>query len=652
MSNFHFYRKVDLMKYSKDYKIDPVKEFLKHSFINSNLSETERLLKEELLDEHIEICTNLISRDYIYIPYSFSLVSSYANFKSLEKCLDCIFSLINNKDSNSKLILDLLNNLIYEIPSAPNNQVYYFFLPNSSNPLQIYNFIFNDIPKINKSPTILFKYLSIENIILIHHLLLLERKILFITENCEFDILTKISEIFLELLYPIKWVNVYIPIISVDMLKYLQSFMPFLIGIDISMMNLAKENLENGIYIVYLHKNIVEVFQDEKFEVIKYTDLLPKFPNENFNFLLAELKIIKQNFENNKKKKRKNHFAYIETKQNNNLEIKESFTKSMAILFEDYKKFTIFIDSVPNFNENNFIASRNQNNKPFYSEFLQTQSFRQFLQSSCLNSGNDYLKFFYNICVTFRQVYGLTKRSSVAINRNHLDVKRFSHEYTHDQIKKIISLSPIKHNNIFSESPEILKTLTNPLSILREHILTQRNKSPSIIGHKINLNTDCNLFNHSLEKVLWPFFITCECKNLSLEMIEEFIHSTFTFYKSYSNRIIDSDDIEIKNMKIEIEENLIPKILKKYDFNRTREKDMNNFYNGKQSNSVFYNNTISPSILKNSFLYKEIMSYENDSPIISQMLEIKKRNTIIKSPDIKQSIGNTNKRKIFKFLKY
>lgn len=122
--------------------------------------------------------------------------------------------------------------------------------------------------------------------------------------------------------------------------------------------------------------------------------------------------------------------------------------------------------------------------------------------------------------------------------------------------------------------------------------------------------------------------------------------------KKFGNRIIDSDDIEIKNMKIEIEENLIPKILKKYDFNRTREKDMNNFYNGKQSNSVFYNNTISPSILKNSFLYKEIMSYENDSPIISQMLEIKKRNTIIKSPDIKQSIGNTNKRKIFKFLKY
>jgi hypothetical protein len=635
MSNFHFYRKVDFMKFSKEYKIEPVKEFLKNSFIDSNLDEIERHKKEELLDEQIEICTNLINRDFIYLPYSFSLVSSYPNFKSLEKCLDCIFSLINNKDTESNLITDLLNNLIYEIPSPLNNQVYTFFLPNSTNPVQIYNFIFNDIPKINKSPTILFKYLSIENIILIHHLLLLERKILFVTENCEFDIMSKISEVFLELLYPIKWVDIYIPIISVDMLKYLQTFMPFVIGIDISMMNLAKENLENEIYLVHLHKNTVELFQDNKFEIIKNTDLHPKLPIENFNFLFAELKIIKENFEENKKKKRKDWDNYFETKQNINIEIKETFTKSMAILFEDYKKFTIIIDSVPNFNEINFIESRNISNKPFYTEFLQTQSFRQFLQSSCLNSEAEYLKFFYNTCLTFRQVFGLTKRSSVAINRNHLDIKRFSHEYTRDQIQNFFSISPIKQSKIFSESPVLLKTLTNPISAIREK--NQQIKTPSGRDNKINFNVDLNILQESLEKVLWPFFISCNSKNLSLEMIEEFIHNTFTYYKSYSNRVINGDEIDIKNLKLKIEENLQTKILKKYDFNRSR--DLNNF-----NKSSLYNN--SPSIVRNSILNEEILSPENNSPIINQMLEIKKRNTLIKSPDIKGPITNQNNCKI------
>lgn len=57
-----------------------------------------------------------------------------------------------------------------------------------------------------------------------------------------------------------KWVNTYIPILSEKMIKYIQSFMPFIMGLEKSMFDIAKNYMDQeDIYLVFINRNLIEL---------------------------------------------------------------------------------------------------------------------------------------------------------------------------------------------------------------------------------------------------------------------------------------------------------------------------------------------------------------------------------------------------------
>jgi hypothetical protein len=73
-----------------------------------------------------------------------------------------------------------------------------------------------------------------------------------------------------------RWIHTYIPVLSEEMIKYLQSFMPFIMGIEMNLLNTAKQylNEEETIYLVYIKKNLVDISSNRKGKKLKRRELL------------------------------------------------------------------------------------------------------------------------------------------------------------------------------------------------------------------------------------------------------------------------------------------------------------------------------------------------------------------------------------------
>ena len=77
---------------------------------------------------------------------------------------------------------------------------------------------------------ILLEKISIENIIIIFQLLLLEQQILIVENN--YQVLSEIILIFISLIYPLTWTNPFLPILSLNTFQFLQTPVPYIMGLD------------------------------------------------------------------------------------------------------------------------------------------------------------------------------------------------------------------------------------------------------------------------------------------------------------------------------------------------------------------------------------------------------------------------------------
>jgi hypothetical protein len=114
----------------------------------------------------------------------------------------------------------------------------------------------------------LFECLDVDNVILVWHCMLLERQILF--TSTQLSILTTASEIFLSLLFPMRWSHAYIPVLPHFLIPILSAPMPFLCGIDKANLADALYDLSSDCVLVDLDKNLVTLGPD--------TDPLPPLP--------------------------------------------------------------------------------------------------------------------------------------------------------------------------------------------------------------------------------------------------------------------------------------------------------------------------------------------------------------------------------------
>jgi len=375
-------------------------------------TESQRKSVENKLKKNLEICTNFINNSDIYLPHAICLISKFPTIKQMEMSLESLLKLFTDKNSSQKDINNLLIHIINEISLPPPNKKLNFYLPYSLNQIELYSYIHKDLPYDSFNLNKILEYFSSENFTLIIFLILFEQKILFVCDN--YGLLSEILLSFISLIYPFEYVNILIPILSEELVKYLQCFRPFIMGIDECMLETAKTYIEEEqtVYLIHIKRDLVEIYMNKKLKKAtkksvcadKEEGKIPNIPDEMYNELKKEIGNLKNLFEKNKKnKKNKNE-------QNKKIQIKlrKYVMKLIAFIFGDYKKYLTYIDKIPIFNLKSFVDSKPNNNSHFYEEICSTHIFKYFLQVSTQET----FSYFEKLCIRYSNRGGVGSTNS------------------------------------------------------------------------------------------------------------------------------------------------------------------------------------------------------------------------------------------------
>ena len=414
MMTYHFYHKIKNELYIKLYEMHPLKHHLMKfgdEYLNMNDEELNEKLQIQI-QENLEQSQNLGFRDYIYIPYCICLISKYPYVTEMKKCLQSIYLLfINHLTSNKPDLNHLIMYLIHSVPIPERNTKVKFFVPYCDKGIELICPKVQDISIMNTNISNLLKYFSIDKLIIIFRLILFEKKILFIDDD--YTRLSFVTDSFIELLYPFQWVHTYIPIMSDQMLKYLETFLPFLNGINSSLMNLVTQvfiNNENEdseeVFIIYITKDKFRLGSSlttnnkKKYKYLQ--DNVPALPATMEKELKYKLKKIKDELDYLLKNQKDKKIDLSEI----DFRIRNVFIEMFVQMFHDYYKYMTFIDDDVVFNKKLFLEKITNNyDKHFYEEFIDTQLFQQFTQ----NIVKDELNYF----TTMAMKYDPTKKENI-----------------------------------------------------------------------------------------------------------------------------------------------------------------------------------------------------------------------------------------------
>ena len=632
MVSTFYYQSMSLDEYNKKYNINPLKKYIK---FDNQLDENGNEINQENFNKNLQIVSKLMNKESILIPYCISIVSKYPYKSQMEKCLEEILTLYLNNKKNE--INELINHIINEIPIPSKNQKIIFYLPTISLPIEIISpkntkLIYTyDIDLIK-----IFQYFDIDNIIFIFYLIITEQKLLFIHNN--YNELTEISFSFINLIYPFIWINTYIPVLSFSTVQFLQSFIPYIMGIDEYLLKFAFENqfidLNSNIALINIKNNNFcsfdlkgKIKKRNKKEILKKFKL-PEIPVKIIEYFEKNLKEIK-------KKIKSSNYDKISIIN----EIKDIFLKGMILIIGEYNHHLFFShEETPIFDSQSFINTFPNKEKSFYSEIISTQLFNQFLFNEKLINKNieknieikenhiidtSYFKkalnqFHHNLIETFSpkrkktipiRTYSLKKRNSISKIKELNGSKQRSRDSSFQ-----MSSSSIE-NNIFSDNSyknNNLKVLTKKNSLASINSIEMNKKKsktilifPYFIKEKINKLDKFKISqiiidNNNKDKIIYldtkfPLIINNEIK---IETIPK-KHKIFFYHK----RVKSTIPVPLSFPKTEQRYSSIKSFFKNQDFTKikTNEEiinDINNWFT-----------EISTSEKKNSFKIIDIKEY-------------------------------------------
>ena len=447
MMTYHFFRKMTNSEFTKTYEENPLKHHLRRfgdAYINFRGDElTEKMVNE--IQETLKFCEELGFKDFVYIPFCLCLISKYPYITEMSKCLQSIYYLMVNQINDDKIELNkILMFLIHSVPIPLNrNSKLKFYLPFFNNGIEIACPKLNDINIININVSVLFKWFSIDNIIIILRLILFEKKLLFVDDN--YERLSNIIDIFISLIYPFKWIHTYIPIMSEEMLNYIETFLPFVNGVHTSLLKiikkLIKENAsetetssnsnstseddnDDAFFLVYITENKIGLSSEfkNKFRDIKnyIKENIPALPQNMEKDLVSKLKRIKNeiNLFTNLNNNNNNHNFFrlstslipsvkstinaINSNLNKNkkqdlskfdLKLRNAFIELFAEMFKGFYKYLALLDNNDvTFNKKLFINEKPYLDRKFYEEFIDTQIFQQFIHTIAISDDYNYFK--------------------------------------------------------------------------------------------------------------------------------------------------------------------------------------------------------------------------------------------------------------------
>ena len=391
MMTYHFYIKMDTDYYNKQYEVNPLKYNLR-KFGEAYIGLRDDELTKEMINDiqnNLEWNQELANREIVFVPFCICLISKYPYVKEMKACLKSIYTILNNDPSQNEefIINDIIMYLINSIPISTKHTSIKFLLPFTKNYIELEYPKLDDINVMNLSACKLLVLFTVENLIIIFRLLISEKKILLI--HNDYEKLSTVADGLVSLLYPLQWIHTFIPIMSDQMLKYLETFLPFLNGINESLMS-AVENVfkesemeeEDEVFLIYIKDNKIKLsstLKGKNKKLEKYIqDNVLSLPNTLEKELKNKLKKDKSRLEeiiNNKKENT------IHNKRNLELHIRDAFIDVFVEMFQDYAKYLSFIEQDAVFNKALFLEKKPNNEKKFYSEIIDTQLFQQFTQN-------------------------------------------------------------------------------------------------------------------------------------------------------------------------------------------------------------------------------------------------------------------------------
>ena len=394
MMTYHFYIKLSIDIYQKKYEEHPLKYNLS-KFADAYTSLSEEELTEEKINEIQDVLVfsqELGNRDIIFVPFCICLISKYPYIKEMQKCLNSIYTILNqNQDNNGLIINDLITFLIHAIPIPPKNTNVSFLVPYQKKCIQLDCPKLEDINIMSASATELLKNFSIDNLLTIFRLLITEKKILLIDED--YARLSKVADGLISILYPFQWIHTYIPIMSDQMLKYLETFLPFLNGINKSLMPFVEKVFKDGemeeddeVFLIYISEERDKIrlsssIKGIRKKVDKYIyDNVPPLPYALEKDLKTKLKKIKNEMES----KTQNTTQDIQKLE---LKIRDAFIDLFVEMFHDYSQYLSLLEEDTVFNKSLFLEKKKTDTK-FYNEVLDTQLFQQFTQNVVNNEAS------------------------------------------------------------------------------------------------------------------------------------------------------------------------------------------------------------------------------------------------------------------------
>ncbi|MCQ2818593.1 MAG: hypothetical protein MJ252_15095 [archaeon] len=251
MMNYHFYYKMLNGEFTKQYEVHPLKHHM-HKFAEGYLGLEIDKATEKKIQQNLEICQDFNFKDFVYVPYCITLISKFPYIKQLEKCIQSIYGILSDFSSQHK-INDIIQFLVHSLPVPQMGTCVKFYMPFYSFPIQITCPKVQDINIITNNLTSLLDLFTLQNIITIFRLMLFEKKILFIGKD--YSLLSEVTDSFISLIYPLQWIHTYIPIMSDQMIQYLQTFLPFINGIHETLLPFVQETLvenEDEVFMVYI----------------------------------------------------------------------------------------------------------------------------------------------------------------------------------------------------------------------------------------------------------------------------------------------------------------------------------------------------------------------------------------------------------------
>ena len=500
------------------------------------------------LDSKTELLNNINKKKYVYVPYCFCLVSKYPYFFQMEKCLQSMMLSLNNQKINNKEINEIISYLVNSIPSPYINTSVDFPIPYSNNVISLKPCFYQEITLYGNNLAILLEKISKKNIILLFRLLLLEQKILLVSSD--YDDLTKISLGLISLLYPLSWIHIYIPIITEKMLKYLQSFLPFLNGMHRTLYE--KENVINILNIS--HKDLF-IFDIDKNSFEISTNLVGKKRENPIKFLNKHIPEFPKKIEYLISQQLNQLFNFYKENPINdsnilsiNIKMKLTFVQAFIEMLNNYKTYLAIIDDMPVFNTNAYLKDKPEGEKRFYQELTSTQLYQIFIQNSLNYINNKNKKYYFDELI---EDY-LSKKD----NYNNKLGNQFETQMNNKLFKtnKVYIIKP-SHLKFFKSIENQLnnskgkKLLEDINHIMKKEFGNSLNENDILAENKRIVYNDINITNKNDIKEL-VYYITKEEINEKDEIVNK---KETDIERSKTEKIIDIDNNNKKHDLYEVE---------------------------------------------------------------------------------------------------